>query len=1120
MTLANFSFKSPVQVLLMMFLLVSLTMPIIAENNSSSSLNLINQNTNISVEQNDFWYNENVNLDISRDGNINGHASLDGSNILFGDIDLNQLVNAELLGIFRNVHIDVSGNTNPWEDNANIWFRFQTSDPVEAEQYAELILLLIGQQLNLELRFEGSFGFDDWDNNAWLPITEVQYNGHIDWIDMQSVVNTAIPRSFGGLAANIDASYATHLSFYFRYEHHNQNIAGSIGLYYNELVSSLNGGHILSFGDLFHITTFEKSSLSGNFHLGAQLPNVTNPTFSIENTIAATWDYHPNPEDVDYHHYWSGYLSIPESTSFDDILLSFDFEFKPWAMVNQDSMWWNVDPRGYDSIWIEASGNNRIAPSIGLYENATILQDVASLSFWMTSGENLRLEVGFYNGYHDQEFDDILTDLESIGLDYSNVYQSNNDSQWDWHNWVDDQDYLIYWYTLELNLAANDYESIITNMPGYQTSAILQATNLTNFNYFEWAIEPEVWTNRAKMVLHRNSLANNLPLDQVDRLFNEVGSSHSVNLLYPYLADWGGIRPWNQYSERLNLYFEAPYEGNFSSISFTPPENNGLYWDSGRWINNRGKFENFAYNVRIYNENPQLILNDDRENPIGPLNDISVTFTNNFVSNSVDIDPADIEAVTFSSVQDNNFHFWNGDFDNTPLSGDVYIAAKVNDQHDIRFPSSGVSQVNSSLFRTDAPVDHDRFLFEDTLTSYGTWPDEVSRETWLLSLDTMGYADGEWELWFDIADNNDNTNRWGSTFLTIDNYDETYLPSIITWDNQAPITGSDISGITNFDFTIQDDAGIFVVVVWSNLGGYVIDPINTIVDGNGVTENYSFELDTIFEPENAPLTIKIDVLDMDGHWTTIDRSFIVNNYIVGNSPIINLLGPNENANLNSSIASQIEFSVEIIEDVGVRSAEIFFEGPVSTSFVLSNDETNVWTETVNIASWEPGYYQWYVKVVDLDENTHTANSETRNFRIVGDALTPDFENPVLSGLNYADGDKVSGEITLSVKATDNVGIHEVSIEYYENKKSAMTDVGADRYEFVMNTAEVVDKNYDITFVAKDFKGNTDSITISLEFDNGRTRASPALGIPGFGFYLTLLGIVMLGNIRRLKLKKE
>ena len=79
MTLANFNSKSILQVLLVTLLLASLTTPALAENNNSTSVNQINQYSNISVEQNDFWYNENVNLDISRDGSINGHASLDGS---------------------------------------------------------------------------------------------------------------------------------------------------------------------------------------------------------------------------------------------------------------------------------------------------------------------------------------------------------------------------------------------------------------------------------------------------------------------------------------------------------------------------------------------------------------------------------------------------------------------------------------------------------------------------------------------------------------------------------------------------------------------------------------------------------------------------------------------------------------------------------------------------------------------------------------------------------------------------------------------------------------------------------------------------------------------------------
>lgn len=1075
---------------------------------------------NISPNQNDFWYNENIWLDISKDGWIWSRASLVGSDILFGDEDLGLLMQLDILNSFRHIRINVRDNDNPWDDNANVNFRFQTNDPALAEQYANLILLIIGQSMKLELRFDGSNGFDDNDrDDVWRSFTDVRYNGHIDWLDMQSVINTAIPRQLGGLAASIDATYATDLSFYFWLERDNKNIAGSIGLNYQGQISQLSGGHSVSYRDLMHINNFEKSPYSNDFYVSANLPDVTNPVFDVQPTI--NWNYHPNPEGWDYFHYWDGGFSIPAGSAYNDIVLTFDFEFKPWAFVNQDNYWWSVDPRGYDSMSVEATGNNRIAPTSQLYAQSPMLENVSSLELWIDQN-GLRLQVGFYNGSHDIEYNDILLELETLGLDYTSISFQQNNSQWDWHNWVDDQYYLINWYEAYLPNTSFTYKSVIEAMPGYQKSAILQYTNLTNFDNFVWRIDPDDWSNGAQMTLHRNALGDqNIPLNQVDRLYNDVNTLHSANLLTPYLAGWNGTIPWNNYTETLSLSFEAPFEGQLENINFVPDKNNGLYWDSGRWTWNRNKYNYFNYNFRIYKENPQLTSDDSLNTPIGPLTDISLSFNNNFEANTVDIDPPNIDDVRYSDILNSDYDNWSGDFDTNPISGLNYIVAKANDQPDWRFTPSGIKQVNSSLFRTDAPVDHEKFLFHDTLTYSDTWPTDVNSEAWRMNLDTTNFADGDYELWFELEDNSNNRNNWGSIQLEIDNYDITYQPATIIWDQNSPNDGSTIAGLMNFDFVVQDDAGSFAVVVWSNLGGYVVEADNVVTNTSGVFEFYSFELDTLFEPENMPLTLKIEVLDMDGHWTNTHRSYTVDNYISGNRPTVNLLDPLNNAQFDSSEHTEIEFSVEIIEDVGVKSAKIFFSGPITIDFALSNNiGTDIWMETVNILSWDHGTYNWYVEVVDMDENIHFVTSEIRTFELLGDApLVEDNEPPVLSNLNYADNDVVSGEITIEVRAVDNVGVQEVTIEYFDGQLATMTDSGNNYYEYNLNTADVVDGKYTIKLTAKDFKGNYDSLSVTLEFDNGRKDKSPGIGIPGFGFYLTITSILSLILVYRKKMRK-
>ncbi|MHA2252812.1 MAG: hypothetical protein ACXAD7_20790, partial [Candidatus Kariarchaeaceae archaeon] len=292
----------------------------ITTSSSTETRNKINPTIveqNITLDQ-DFWYHESLWLDVSPDGWTSGRASLDGSAILFGNADLSALLPFDILDKFQWVQFDTWQTQNPWDENVEINFRFQTNNPTLAEQLSIGFMNLLGSQIPFNTEFVGSWGSDDWDGENWVQMTDVKFRGHLDWINMLDLINTAIPRNYGGIAASIDASFANGLSFHFWLEHHNLNIAGSIGISFGENQQNQIGGHVISLGDFFHVDSFTKADWATDFlHIDVALPNATNPAFDIFNNAGTTitWDYHPSPEGHNKHHYWSGHIQIDEGFS-------------------------------------------------------------------------------------------------------------------------------------------------------------------------------------------------------------------------------------------------------------------------------------------------------------------------------------------------------------------------------------------------------------------------------------------------------------------------------------------------------------------------------------------------------------------------------------------------------------------------------------------------------------------------------------------------------------------------------------------------------------------------------------------------------------------------------------
>jgi hypothetical protein len=154
-------------------------------------------------------------------------------------------------------------------------------------------------------------------------------------------------------------------------------------------------------------------------------------------------------------------------------------------------------------------------------------------------------------------------------------------------------------------------------------------------------------------------------------------------------------------------------------------------------------------------------------------------------------------------------------------------------------------------------------------------------------------------------------------------------------------------------------------------------------------------------------------------------------------------------------------------------------------------------------------------VEDMDENTHIVQSVRFSFTLTGiEPVVVDHEDPVITDINFADGDTVSGMITFEVGVTDNIAVQEVVLKSFSNQEFSMIKHNDNLFRYDVDTAEVEDGMYTFTFTAKDTSGNQAQRSLDLNLNNGRTKSSPDVGLPGFEFLSFILAtLVMIPLIR-------
>ncbi len=202
-----------------------------------------------------------------------------------------------------------------------------------------------------------------------------------------------------------------------------------------------------------------------------------------------------------------------------------------------------------------------------------------------------------------------------------------------------------------------------------------------------------------------------------------------------------------------------------------------------------------------------------------------------------------------------------------------------------------------------------------------------------------------------------------------------------------------------------------------------------------------------------------------------------------------------NPNNSEDVSGTVKIEVQASDNVGVSNVkyridnglwEIMFHemvdpGATPTYFFIDWDTT----ELAN------GVYTLTVQATDT-----SYNSKEDSITVNVNNPTNDYDAPTIKFLSPSDGDSVNGQVTITVKVTDNEGVNyvEYSIDYSDWQ--AMTRKANNEYEAQWDTSGENEGNHEISIKAVDTSKNEirDDITVSLGYSDDAEETTPGFEV--------------------------
>jgi len=293
---------------------------------------------------------------------------------------------------------------------------------------------------------------------------------------------------------------------------------------------------------------------------------------------------------------------------------------------------------------------------------------------------------------------------------------------------------------------------------------------------------------------------------------------------------------------------------------------------------------------------------------------------------------------------------------------------------------------------------------------------------------------------------------------------DTQAPDVLI---ASPAYNSTVSGNVLVEVDATDDTGVSQVVLYAN--GQSV--------GSDSTAPYQFSWDSASVPDGDAMLVAYAYDEANN--TGVSSGLTVNvdnqpNNVDTTAPSVIIRSPSASSNV---ISGTVNISVDAFDDTGVTNVVLYVNGKIA-----GKDSTAPYDFSWDSTQVPDGDVQFIAQAYDAANNIGTSSVVTATVSNQPDAV--DNSAPSVSVIDPLNGSEVSGTVSISVSASDDVGVTQLSIDI--DGSILCSSANTNTLTCNWNTRKL-SGTHAITAIARDAAGNTSGKTNLVSIASGSTK---------------------------------
>jgi hypothetical protein len=316
---------------------------------------------------------------------------------------------------------------------------------------------------------------------------------------------------------------------------------------------------------------------------------------------------------------------------------------------------------------------------------------------------------------------------------------------------------------------------------------------------------------------------------------------------------------------------------------------------------------------------------------------------------------------------------------------------------------------------------------------------------------TASVANGSHNLTAKAYDAANNIGQSSTVSVTVNNPDTTAPTVSIT----APANSATVSGTVSVTASASDNVGVSKVEFY----------VNSVLQTTDTSSPYTFSWNTT-ALANGSYTLSAKAYDAANNIGQSSTVTVTVNNPDTTAPTVSITAPANSATVSGTVSVTASAS----DNVGVSKVEFYVN-----NVLQKTDTSSPYTFSWNTTALANGSYTLSAKAYD------TANNIGQSSTVTVTVNNPDTTAPTVSITAPANSATVSGTVSVTASASDNVGVSKV--EFYVNNVLQTTDT-ASPFTFSWNTTTLANGSYTLSATAYDAVNNIgQSSTVTVTVNN-------------------------------------